>query len=130
MKCIATLLISTTLLAGCILVPTPPHGLGMVYDKDSVASMRPGETTRADVLLTLGEPKYRLEDDGFFMYEWSVAYVWLFTIITQQPFIPIGFPHYLCLEFGADSRITSCNELTGSIDKAILKCTKHLEKSE
>ena len=62
----ASLVIALFLLAGCLPVPTIPHGLGVVLDKDSFESLRPGESTRADVLFNLGEPQHRLEKDRFF----------------------------------------------------------------
>jgi hypothetical protein len=58
------------------------------------------------------------------IYEWDVAYGWL--LIAGGAYAPIIFPHYLCLEFGADSRLVRQDHLIGSIygkpDKAKKKC--------
>lgn len=126
----SVMVMCSILLAGCAPVPTVPHGIGVVYDNDSFESLRLGESTRADVLMILGEPKYRLEDDRFFMYEWSVAYGYILTMITVLPFIPIGIPHYQCLEFRPDSCLVRREEFIGSQDKALRKCMKQHEKNE
>ena len=118
------LLCATFLLAGCM--PTIPHGLGVIYDREVYESLRPGEVTRTDVLLTLGEPRYRFGEDRFFMYEWDVVYAWGY--IPFVWFFPVYAPHYLCLEFGPDSYLLRNEHLTGSLygkpEKAIQKCTR------
>jgi hypothetical protein len=104
------------LLPGCIPVPTIPHGLGVVPDKETFESLQSGQATRADVLLLLGEPKERLSDDRFLMYEWDVVYGW---VIVGGPYqaipVPVGAPHYFCLEFGSDSTLVRREQLTGSV---------------
>jgi hypothetical protein len=114
-------------LPGCIPIPAPPHGLGVVPDMDAIKSFRLQHSTRADVLLKLGEPRYRLDGDRFLIYEWEVAYGYLVIGGPGAAFpLPVSFPHYLCLEFGADSRLVRQDHLIGSIygkpDKAIRKC--------
>lgn len=119
------------LLAGC--APTIPHGLGRVYDRKSYETLHPGESTRTDVLMTLGEPLYRFEEDRFFMYEWEVVYAWGY--IPYGPFFPVCAPHYLCLEFAPDSHLVRCEHFIGSLygtaEKAIQRCTSvnHPEKT-
>ncbi len=112
---------------GCIPIPAPPHGLGVVPDMDAIKSFRLQNSTRADVLLKLGEPRYRLDGDRFLIYEWEVAYGYLVIGGPGAAFpLPVSFPHYLCLEFGTDSRLVRQDHLIGSIygkpDKAIKKC--------
>jgi hypothetical protein len=111
------------MLAGC--APTIPHGLGRIYDKKVYETLHTGEVTRTDVLMTLGEPQYRFEEDRFFMYEWEVAYAWGY-IPYGLPF-PICWPHYLCLEFTTDSFLIRREHFIGDIygepEKAIQKCT-------
>lgn len=111
------------LLAGC--VPTIPHGIGVVYDKETFEALRPGEVTRADVLLTIGEPRYRFEENRFFIYEWDMVVAWVY-FPYGLPF-PLRVPDYLCLEFAPDSFLL-CKEhlrwsLYGKPEKAIQKCT-------
>lgn len=111
------------ILAGC--APTIPHGLGRVYDRKVYEILHPGEATRTDVLLTLGEPLYRFEEDRFFMYEWVVVYAWGY--IPYGWFFPVYAPHYLCLEFAPDSSLVRREHFIGSLygkpEKAIQKCT-------
>jgi hypothetical protein len=118
-----TLLCVVIMLAGC--APTIPHGLGRIYDKKVYETLHTGEVTRTDVLMTLGEPQYRFEEDRFFMYEWEVAYAWGY-IPYGLPF-PICWPHYLCLEFTTDSFLIRREHFIGDIygepEKAIQKCT-------
>jgi hypothetical protein len=132
MKLKAALLFGVFLLAGCLPVPTIPHGLGVVLDKKDLESLRPGEVTRADVLLRLGEPSYRLEEDRFFMYEWTLAYGYVFIGGGYQAAgFPVTAPHYLCLEFGTDSNLLRREQITGSLyskpDKAIQRCCHQKE---
>lgn len=113
---------------GCIPLPTPPHGLGVVLDKESFANLTPGHVARADVLLTLGEPRYRLDADRFLMYEWAVAYGYVIVGGATQAYpIPVVAPHYLCLEFAADGQLVRRDEITGGLyakpDRAIDQCT-------
>ena len=81
-----SLLCIVLLLAGC--VPTIPYGIDRVYDIKAYETLHPCEATRADVLMTLGEPLYRLEEDRFFMYKWKVVYAW--------GYIPYGTPFPIC----------------------------------
>jgi len=117
------LLCAVLLLAGC--VPTIPYGMVHEYDREVYESLRPGEATRADVLLTIGEPLYRFEEDRFFMYEWLVVYA--FGVIPPAVAFPVYAPHYLCLEFAPDSCLVRREHFIGSIygkpEKAIQKCT-------
>ena len=129
----SSVLIGALLLSGCLPIPVVPHGLGVVPDKEAFESLRPNSATRADVLLLLGEPNYRLDDDRFLMYEWTVAYGYVIVGgYTQAYPVPVAKPHYLCLEFGPDSRLVRSEQLTGSLyskpDKAIRRCMKQPEE--
>ncbi len=54
---------------GCIpvLIPTPSYGVRVITE-ETVESLRPGQSTRADVLHLLGDPVERIEEDQFFVY--------------------------------------------------------------
>lgn len=90
---------------------------------------------RSDVLLSLGEPRYRLEGDRFLMYEWDVAYGYL---LIGGPgagaALPLAAPHFLCFEFGKDARLVRKFTLSGAIydkhDNAIKKCTHSSEAGD
>ena len=128
------ILMGLLFITGCVAIPTVPHNFGVVPDKEAFESFRPGVTVRADVLLLLGEPKHRLSDDRFLMYQWKVAYGY---IVIYGGWGLIAVPHYMCLEFGADSRLIRREYLTGSFlakpDEAIKRCVEQageLDESE
>ena len=130
-----SVLIGALFLAGCLPIPTVPHGLDVVPDKEAFASLCSGAATRADVLLLMGEPKHRLDDDRFLMYEWDVAYGYvLIGGGYSGAIIPVMAPHYFCLEFGPGSQLVRCEHLVGSLyakpDKAIRRCMKQPEKPD
>jgi len=82
---------------------------------------------RSDVLLSLGEPRYRLDGDRFLMYEWDVAYGYLlFGGPGASAVLPLAAPHFLCFEFDENARLVRQLALSGAIyakpDKAIDKC--------
>lgn len=134
MRKLASWLVMLLLIGGCLPLPTPPHGLGVVLDEESYERLRPGEVSRADVLLALGEPRHRLGGDRFLMYEWAVSYGYVVVGGATQAYpIPVTAPHYLCLEFGDDSRLVRREKLTGGLyakpDRAIERCMKPKESS-
>jgi hypothetical protein len=129
------LLIGALSLVSCIAIPTPPHGLGVVPDKEALESLRPGEATLADILLLLGEPKYRLEDDHFLMYEWMVAYGYVAVgMYGAGTAFPVAAPHYLCLEFGPGSRLVRLERFSVSpsakLNEATMRCIKPTEEPD
>src|SRR4029077_11967138 len=72
MHCGMALLALTGLgLSGCIIIPTPSHGGVGVITQETIESFEPGKTTRADILLRLGDPAERLKEDRFFVYQWK-----------------------------------------------------------
>ena len=94
-------------LSGCILIPTPSViGYSVITNK-TIESLEPGKTTRADVLLKLGEPGERLENDRIFVYHWEQ--VAGFGIAPGS----ITDDHYLGLEFGRDNRLKRVKEFSG-----------------
>lgn len=121
------LLICLLLLVGCLPIPTVPHTLGPRPDKSAIDALKLEVANRADVLLLLGEPHHRLEDDRFLIYEWDVAYGYVIVGGYAQAYpVPVIAPHYLCLEFGPDSHLLRREPLTGSLyakpDRAIKRC--------
>lgn len=132
---IATVLLSVAFLpAGCLPIPMIPHGLGVVLDQEDFEALKPGEVSRSDILMNLGEPRYRIEADRFLMYEWTVAYGYVIIGGAYQAYpVPVTAPHYLCLEFTEDAMLLRREHLTGSFfaepDKAIRKCQGQPEES-
>jgi len=106
------LLVAAMCLTGCIVlpVPTPPTGSEIVGD-DAMSPIKPGMSTRTDVLLALGDPNESEESDRFFAYDWKVSYgaiVWAWGIARN---VGGAGGHrlwaYRCLamEFGSDATV-------------------------
>lgn len=63
------LLAFATVVGGCVL-PLVPENLHEVPER-SIAAIQPGISTRADVLLLLGNPTRREAEGAYFLYEWE-----------------------------------------------------------
>ena len=98
------------LVDGCVIVPTPEHGLGQISDA-TTRSLRAGETTRAEVLLTLGEPTQSF-DDQVFSYEWHVKVGYAGIAIPRPGMEPdvrvdaMRRRRVFCIAFGTDDLVT------------------------
>jgi hypothetical protein len=66
---VVPLLALVTLVGGCVL-PLAPESLNEVPER-SITAIRPDVSTRADVLLLLGNPTRREAQDAYFLYEWE-----------------------------------------------------------
>jgi hypothetical protein len=95
---------------GCpFLIPTP----GAQYSAprpEVVHKIEPNVTTRADILMMLGEPDRQAEEDRYFVYDWSEMRAIIGLILPAGYFaVPIGaglgVRNALALEFGPDGRV-------------------------
>lgn len=96
--------------AGCV-IPTPgslDEGSARAnIARDVVEFLKPLQTTRADVVLRLGNPTERLAGDRFFIYDWAtVDVIWAFCAEGGC----IGGPlartaHFLGFEFDPENRV-------------------------
>jgi outer membrane protein assembly factor BamE (lipoprotein component of BamABCDE complex) len=82
-RCIWFILLLFPLLNGCVIIPTPEHGAGVTGGRGQIPQktldlIKPGVTTREDVLLLLGEPDIVDENETTFAYCWSVVEGYLF----------------------------------------------------
>ncbi len=112
MACRMGLLVLTGVgLGGCILIPTPSVSGYSVITNKAIESLEPGKTTRADVLLKLGEPGERLENDRIFVYHWEQ--VAGFGMVPTALGGSITNDYYLGLEFGPDNRLKRVKEFSG-----------------
>ena len=96
-------------LSGCIIIPTPSHGGVGVIPGETIESFEPGTTTRTDVLLRVGDPAERLQEDRFFVYEWERVH-WYIAVDGGYGG-PINIPHYLWLKFMPDGRVKRVKRL-------------------
>ena len=73
-----------------------------LINEELIDSLKPGETTREDLLLLVGAPDAQYEQDRYFIYEWEA---------TEGAFAHLGGggfavqAHYFCVEFDEDNRI-------------------------
>jgi len=90
---------------GCVYIPIPAIDLqsqkGVVPD-EAIKSLRQGKSNRADVLLLLGDPDERREQDRFFIYTWIVEVIWDLTDFGPDPWLRL---HYYCVEFNETNEI-------------------------
>jgi len=96
-------------ISGCIIlpVPTPAHsGVGVITE-EAVKSLKPEETTRAEVLLMFGAPTNRYEEDRFFVYTFERIHGYLFVALAYAggAGAPMKKAHYLALEFTSTGRL-------------------------
>jgi len=97
--------------SGCpFLLPTPgaQHG---APSSEVVHKIEPGVTTRADILMMLGDPDHRADEDRYFVYDWSEtrAVIGIIVAAGYQAFpigAGLGVRNALALEFGPDGRVT------------------------
>jgi len=103
--------------SGCpFILPTPGVQKG-APSQDLVLRIEPGVTTRTDVLMTLGEPDRRLEEDRYFVYEWSRTHAIVGVVVAggyQADVLgaALGDRKALALEFGPDARVTRVKTFT------------------
>lgn len=102
------------LLAGCVPLPMPGSVEGGISD-EAVRRIQPDTTTRADVLLMLGNPAERLENDSAFVFEWLQSYGSV-AFVTGGPGAagPVATTgqvgcHALAIQFGPDGVVTRAN---------------------
>jgi len=107
--CVGLALISVGAVSGCIIlpVPTPAHsGVGVITE-EAVKSLKPEETTRAEVLLLFGAPAHRYEEDRFFVYTFERTHGYLLVGLAYVGggAAPMKKVHYLALEFTSTGRL-------------------------
>jgi outer membrane protein assembly factor BamE (lipoprotein component of BamABCDE complex) len=91
-------------IAGCIVVPIPPMGVGMI-DRVTIDSIKPG-MARFDVLLLVGDPHERVYNDRYFIYRWDEAHAAvLIGGYTVGYAIPIEDRNALAIEFTSDHKV-------------------------
>lgn len=57
-------------LSGCLPLPYPPIANNKITEQ-TLMTIQPGTSTRADVLLTLADPTIRGDQDNYFIYNWQ-----------------------------------------------------------
>jgi hypothetical protein len=127
----ALTVVALTVINGCVIVPIPSYGGVGVITQETVESLKPEKSTRADVLHLLGDPSERIEDDRFFVYRWEkyggAVVVILFVDRVFGPFVEV---HYLVMEFTTDNRLKRLTFIDGGrdlLDKLLDQWTKETD---
>jgi hypothetical protein len=104
--------------SGCpFLIPTPGIQAG-APSPEVVHKIEPNVTTRTDILMTLGEPDRRAEEDRYFVYYWRETRALIGMVL--PPGVPIGAGlgarDALALEFGPVGRVTRLKIFTRDME--------------
>lgn len=117
---LATFIMILLFNSSCVYVPLPAHNLtspkGVIND-ELVKSLKPGETTREDLLLLVGAPDTQYEQDRYFIYEWEATEGAVVVAGGGGDFIVKA--HYFCVEFDEDNRIKRFAHFNSEIDKKL-----------
>ena len=96
-------------LAGCLIIPTNYLAAGSRHNVSpkTAGRFQPGVTTKADVLLTLGEPDSVPDDGRRLDYEWSrVKAIWFVGGYGAAIGGEIQYSNVLQVSFDASNRLT------------------------
>jgi hypothetical protein len=79
-RLLLTVLLFAFFALGCIIIPTPQHYVGGRFDIDyaTIDSVKPGETSKGDLLLRLGEPDLIVKEERVLGYRWQKAQAYFF----------------------------------------------------
>jgi hypothetical protein len=139
MKALFAMLALSLFASGCLLipVPTPGHTVGSSVTSETLDTLLPGEVSRTDVLLAIGEPTARAQNDRYLVYGWIVVHGYGVLFVGAGytgailPPMPVAAPNWLCMEFGPDAMLTRRLNLRGSLNEnpsnALSACQKALE---
>lgn len=106
-------------LCGCVVVPGGDlPGPGHV-EPTSMAALTPGQTTRVDVLMMLGDPDQRRLDDRVFGYLWHelVAAILYGNQLAGE--VDFTRRRLLLIEFDADGRLRRMDVVGGIRDRTL-----------
>ena len=125
--------LSLLLLGGCVVIPTDFVGTHKGVPESVVRDIRPGTTTRADILLQLSEPWIRGKGDGYFVYSWVESLGGGAAVGGISPIggliggvIETGFRcHCLVIQFGDQGhveRLTVLSDAGTAVDMTVFPC--------
>lgn len=100
-----------------------PGGQERAPSGEAVQAIRQHATTRVDVLMLLGNPDYRIDDDRFFVYDWSETHAIIGLVISPYQNFLLGFEigdkHALAIEFASDGSVARIDEFSGEGGQAL-----------
>ncbi len=115
-------------LVGCVVIPTPEHGLlegrGKI-DESDIAFLTVSKTTREDVLLRFGEPDLVLHEQRILIYHWKVSHGYWFAGggYGAAGGGPIPMDYLFMLEFDGEGRLKR-----SEIDSSIVHEKDYIDK--
>lgn len=118
--------LAVPLLAGCIVVPSPHYGPGRI-EHSYLQQIKPGVTSREDVLLELGPPSRRLSADRFFVFDYEEVVAWAGTFGAATD---VTSHHLLAIEFAPDGRVVRFEDLAGILRDVEKKFATWLEQAD
>jgi outer membrane protein assembly factor BamE (lipoprotein component of BamABCDE complex) len=120
--CVALCTACASLLSACVVVPAGNLPGPAAVPAATVAVLKPGTSSRVDVLMTLGDPDYRYAADRAFAYRWSETLAW---VIFGGGYRAAGFPidemRMLMIEFGDDGSVTRLDIVNGVLSSTFNK---------
>ena len=105
--------LAATVQTACV-VPVPPLGAAHEVTEQSIAEIKPGISTRADVLLLLADPPIRGEEDRYFVYFWERTRGGVLVIFYMPIFSAVARScHWLALAFAPDGVVAKLRMFHG-----------------
>ena len=87
-----------------------------LFKDDVVEPLKVGKSTRADVLMALGEPRFVSVDERYFAYTaWQLHAVLIVGGAYSAQAVPIATTHFLVVEFAPNGTISKLDSVTGSL---------------
>lgn len=120
----ASTLAAATLVAGCVPIPIAPMSHSEITE-ESLRALQPMISTRADVLLALGDPTVRGHgdfDDSYFIYDWGrfhggvVLVLVGYSAIVPAAGVGSGSCNSLAIEFTADGHVLRIGRFAGKAE--------------
>jgi hypothetical protein len=98
-------------LAGCVIFPTPTTPILDIPESERTA-LKPGQRTRAEILMRFGEPDLRLDGDHVLVYRWERVRATLVLIGGGLALIPITDAEAIFLAFDDAGRLARVGAAT------------------
>ncbi len=103
-RTLSAIAIAALMLGGCAVIPINEE---KPFQKKDLPGLAVGQSTRADVLLTLGTPGHVFDDEKLFIYEKSQLHTVWFVLVPGGVFGGSdATSHYLATAFDAKGRLT------------------------
>ena len=120
-KRLLPLLALASVMNACVL-PLPAETMYSVTEQ-SVGAIKAGTWTRADVLLSLADPSYRGEQDGYFVYEWEKehgGFAVLFIFLIPLAVVDGVSCQSLVIRFSPDGTVAGVKRFDGETELVML----------